>query len=128
MHNLLPYIHGSLSNVLDSVQFFMPEIWLSALFIVVLATDLLFGKNAQRLCKIVACVGILLIAIKELEQLSFVLLKGETVSQLLFGGMLLLTRTSINLKFIIDLLAFVLLVYADWDHKLRAHKKGLSDL
>jgi NADH-quinone oxidoreductase subunit N len=128
MHDLLPYIHGSLSSLLDSIQFFMPEIWLSGLFIVVLVTDLLFGKNSQRLCKIVACGGMLLIIFLDLEQLPLILIKGEATSQFLFSGMLLLTRTAVNFKFIIDILAFVLLLYFDWDHKLRAHKKGLSDL
>jgi len=129
MHDLLPYIHGSISNLLGSVQFFMPEIWLSALFIIVLITDLLFGKNSQKLCKTVACVGILLICILDLGQRDFVKQSvEENIPLFLFNNSLLLTRTAVNFKFIIDLLAFVLLIYADWDHKLRAHKKGLSDL
>ena len=40
----------------------------------------------------------------------------------------MLTRTIINFKFIIDLLAFILLLYTSWDHRLKAHQKGLSDL
>lgn len=129
MHDLIPYIHGSLSNLLDSVQFFVPEVWLSALFIIVLITDLIFGKNSQRLCKIIACVGVALICILDFGQRDFIKQSlNENIPIFLFNNSLLLTRASVNLKFIIDLLAFVLLLYADWDHKLRAHKKGLSDM
>jgi NADH-quinone oxidoreductase subunit N len=42
--------------------------------------------------------------------------------------MLLLTPTSVTFKFIIDILAFVLLLYFEWDEKLTAHTKGISDL
>jgi len=129
MHDLLPYIHGSISNLLGSVQFFMPEVWLSALFIIVLITDLLFGKNSQKLCKTITCVGVLLICILDLGQRDFVKQSvQENIPLFLFNNSLLLTRAAVNFKFIIDLLAFVLLLYANWDHKLRAHKKGLSDL
>jgi NADH-quinone oxidoreductase subunit N len=46
----------------------------------------------------------------------------------LFGNMLLLHRTSIVFKLIIDLLSFVMMLYFTWDNKLKAHRKGLSDL
>jgi NADH-quinone oxidoreductase subunit N len=128
MHELLPHIPGYLSGIFDSIPYFMPEIYLSALFIIVFVTDLIIGKNSQGLCKAVACVGLLVIIIKDLEQLSFVLINGEATGHFIFNEMLVLTRTAVNFKFIIDLLAFILLIYADWDHKLRAHKKGLSDM
>jgi NADH-quinone oxidoreductase subunit N len=74
-------------------------------------------------------VGVLLICILDLGQRDFVKQGAEAgIPLFLFNNSLLLTRTAVNFKFTIDLLAFVLLLYADWDHKLRAHKKGLSDL
>jgi len=106
----------------------MPEIYLGSLFIIVLLTDLLFGKDSQWLCKIVACVGVCVVLIKDLEQIGLLLVNGESSGHFLFNEMLLLTRTIINFKFIVDLLAFILLLYADWDHRLKAHQKGLSDL
>jgi len=128
MHELLPYIPGYLSGIFASVPYFMPEIYLSALFILVFVTDLIIGKDSQKLCKAVACVGMLVILLKDLVQLTFVITNGESVQHLFFNDMLVLTHMAVNFKLIIDLLAFILLLYADWDHKLRAHKKGLSDM
>ena len=128
MHDLLPYISNSVSGIFDSVAYFIPEIYLSALFIIVLVTDLIFGKNSHKLCKTVVCVGMLIIMVRDIEQRPLVVISGQQTSHIFFSGMLILTKPATNFKFIIDLLAFVLLLYADWDHKLRAHKKGLSDL
>jgi NADH-quinone oxidoreductase subunit N len=128
MHDLLPYISSYLSDIFDSVPYFIPEIYLSALFIIVLVTDLIFGKNSHKLCKIIACAGMLIIMVRDIEQRPLAVISGQPISHLFFGGMLILTKAATNFKLIIDLLAFVLLLYADWDHKLRAHKKGLSDL
>ena len=47
MHELLPHIPGYLSGIFDSIPYFMPEIYLSALFIIVFVTDLIIGKNSQ---------------------------------------------------------------------------------
>lgn len=128
MHQLIPYIPGYLSKILDSVPLFIPEIYLSALFIIVFITDLIFGKDSQRLCKIVACAGMLLIINTDSLQAPLILVNGQANGVFLFNNMLLLTKTAINFKLIIDILAFILLLYFDWDHKLRAHKKRLSDL
>jgi NADH-quinone oxidoreductase subunit N len=40
MHDLLPFLPGSINNVLSSIPYFMPEIYLAILFVVVLVTDL----------------------------------------------------------------------------------------
>jgi NADH-quinone oxidoreductase subunit N len=128
MHQLIPYIPQFLAKALQSIPLFMPEIYLSVLFIVVLLTDLLFGKNSQKLCKIVACAGMFLAMVKDLEQISLLLASGQPNGQFLFNEMLLLTRNAINFKFVIDVLAFILLLYFDWDRRLKAHKKGLSDM
>ncbi len=47
MHDLLPFLPESINNVLSSIPYFMPEIYLAILFIVVLVTDLLFGRNSE---------------------------------------------------------------------------------
>jgi NADH-quinone oxidoreductase subunit N len=54
MKDLLPHITAQLNDVLGSIPYFMPEFYLTALFIVVLVTDLLFGKNSTKLCRAVA--------------------------------------------------------------------------
>lgn len=127
MHELTPLIPGYIKDVYDSIKYFMPEIYLSILFIVVFITDLIFGRNSRQLCKIIACVGILLVIVQDLYQVSL-LYTNVQPTLFFFNNMLLLTRPIIAFKFVIDLLAFILLFYFDWDHKLRAHKKGLSDL
>jgi len=124
MHNLYPDIPAQLNDVLGSLKFFVPEIYLTALFIVVLVTDLIFGKNSARLCRTVACVGVALVIVQDLSQLVTI---GSNVYQL-FNKMLVLHKTAAVFKLVIDLLAFILLLYFTWDNRLKAHKKGLSDL
>lgn len=128
MHNLLPFLPGSITNVLGSIPFFLPEFYLAVLFIVVLVTDLLFGKNSEKLCRIVACAGILLVIQRDYQQIQLLTIGGLANGHFFFGDMLLLTRIAISFKLIIDALAFALLLYLSWDDKLNAHPKGLSDL
>jgi NADH-quinone oxidoreductase subunit N len=126
MKDLLPNITGQLSDALGSIRYFMPEIYLTALFILVLVTDLLFGKNSLKLCRTVAAAGMLVIMFADYNQYFF-LPKGSD-AHYLFNGMLRLHNSSIIFKLIIDLLTFLLLLYFTWDNRLKAHKKGLSDL
>jgi NADH-quinone oxidoreductase subunit N len=124
MHDLLPHISAQLTNVFGSIPYFMPEIYLTVLFLVVLITDLIFGRRSVKLCKIVACTGLLLVLFKDLQQVALIL-DGDHV---IFGSMLLLRRSAVFFKIIIDLLSFILLLNFTWDDKLKAHPKGLSDL
>jgi NADH-quinone oxidoreductase subunit N len=128
MHDLLPFLPGSINNVLSSIPYFMPEIYLAILFVVVLVTDLFFGRNSEKLCRIIACAGILLVVRNDFQQIALLQFSENSNGQFLFTGMLLLTRTAINFKLIIDVLAFILLLYFEWDDKLSDHPKGLSDL
>ena len=124
MHDLLPSLPGQLNQVLDSLPYFIPELYLSALFILVLTTDLVFGKGSAWMCRVLVCVGLLVVIFHDLEQVGLVIKAG----QLFFGEMLLLTRTSLIFKLIIDVLSFILLLFFDWDDELSSHTKGLSDL
>jgi hypothetical protein len=45
---------------------------LSLLFILVLVTDLLFGRNSEKLCRIVACAGMVLVITKDIAQLPLI--------------------------------------------------------
>jgi len=128
MHDLLPLLHGYLTNVFGSIPWFIPEINLALLFIVVLITDLIFGKNSQSLCRIIAFAGVLLVAFRDYQQLPLLNINGEANGHFFFNQMLLLTPAAIKFKMIIDVLAFILIVYFEWDDKLSAHRKGLSDL
>jgi NADH-quinone oxidoreductase subunit N len=128
MHDLLPFLPGSISNVLDSIPYFIPEIVLAALFIVVLITDLLFGINSEKLCRVVACAGMILVLEKDLGQIPLVFANGQVNGYFLFSEMLLVTRTAINFKLVIDVLSIILLLYIGWDKRLGTHTKRLSDL
>ena len=128
MHDLIPSIPGTVSDVLGSIPYFLPEICLTVLFILVLVTDLLFGRNSEKLCRIIACAGMLLVIQRDFQQIQLLFDSGQVNGKFLFNEMLLLNRIAINFKFIIDALAFILLLYFEWDNRLKAHRKGLSDL
>jgi len=128
MHDLLPFLTGAINDALNSIIYFMPEIYLMILLVVVLVTDLLFGRNSEKLCRIIACAGLLLAARADYRQIALLFVSGQVNGHLLFGEMLLLTHTAIDFKLIIDVLAFGLVLYFEWDNRLNAHPKGLSDL
>jgi len=127
MHELLPSISAQLKSITDSLAYFVPELLLTALFIIVFVTDLVFGKTSQWLCRTISIGGLLLVIYKVLWQL--VLLTNAKVSFVFaFGQMLQLHRVDILFKLIIDLIAIIILLYIPWDKALRAHFKGLADL
>ncbi|MBB5395585.1 NADH-quinone oxidoreductase subunit N [Mucilaginibacter sp. AK015] len=125
MKDLLPDITTQLNDVLRGLRFFVPELYLTALFIVVLVTDLLFGKRSAVLCRIIAIGGMALVCVQVISQ-NVSLQANETAR--FFGDMLLLHHPGIIFKLIIDALALILLLFFAWDDKLKQHKKGLSDL
>ncbi len=128
MHDLLPLLPGNIDDVLNSIPWFMPEFYLAILFVVVLVTDLIFGRGSDKLCRIIACAGLLIVAHKDYQQIELLLYTAQANGHVLFSGTLLLTHTAISFKLLIDVLGFALLLYFDWDEKLKSHPKGLSDL
>ncbi len=124
MNNLLPFLPSQLNQVLESINYFMPEIYLSVLFIVVLVTDLLFGKTSAWLCRAVACGGLVLVVFKDIAQIKLL----HDGSQFFFSQMLLLHPTARTFKIIIDVFSILLLLYFEWDNKLKSHTKRVSDL
>ncbi|OOQ57207.1 NADH-quinone oxidoreductase subunit N [Mucilaginibacter pedocola] len=126
MQQLITDIPNQLNDVFGSLAYFKPELYLTVLFILVLLTDLIFRKNSTWLCRTIALIGMVLVLVMDLDQ-RVELLKG-TGTQYLFGNMLLLHKFAIQFKLVIDVLTFILLLYFTWDNKLKAHKKGLSDL
>ncbi|MBE9584398.1 NADH-quinone oxidoreductase subunit N [Mucilaginibacter sp. JRF] len=126
MHDLLPTISQQLSSILGDVHYFVPELYLSALFILVLLADLFIGKHSERYCRAIGIAGLIIVFFKDYDQ-WWMLLKGSGM-QPLFNGMLLLHRKTVSFKAVIDLLTMLLMVYFPWDNKLASHKKGLSDL
>lgn len=128
MHQIIPFIPGYLNDALDSMGYFIPEIYLSLLFILLLINDLVLGASGKMLTKIVACIGILVILSRDKVQLDILQNSGLLNGRLLFSGMLLISPTIIKFKIVIDVLAFALLLYLSWDDHLARHRKGLGDM
>lgn len=124
MQDLIPHITDHLTDIFGSLSYFIPEVYLGALFLLVMITDLLFGKKSIGLCRTVACAGLLVVLFKDLQQVEMTL----HAQHFIFSNMLLLSPSGVWFKLVIDLLAFILLLYFTWDEKLASHKKGLSDL
>src|SRR5690348_8042621 len=125
MHDLLPTLHGQLDDVISSIRFFMPEIYLSALFVIVLVTDLLFGRNSGWLCRAITIAGLVYVLLIGLTQAQFV--AGDKLMPF-FSNMLLLNHTTLILKLLIDVIAIIILLFYEWDDNLSSHSKKLSDL
>jgi NADH-quinone oxidoreductase subunit N len=124
MQQLLPHIPTQLQGILGDLNEFVPEIYLAVIFVVLLAADLLVGKTWAKVCKALALTGMLAVIIQVLA----LLVELKNGVGLLFGDMLLQSHTSLIFRLIIDVSAFILLLYFDWDRKLRLHSKGMGDL
>ncbi|WP_345955671.1 NADH-quinone oxidoreductase subunit N [Mucilaginibacter sp. PAMB04168] len=123
MQHLLPNISTQINDLLGSLPLFKPEICLGALFLLVLIADLFYPKNRGNACRMLACAGILLVLAADWGQ--YIIFKQE--AQLLFNGNLILHHSNIVLKMVMDVLAFVLLLYFRWDNQFKMHKKGMGD-
>jgi NADH-quinone oxidoreductase subunit N len=128
MHDLLPTLSGYLSGILADLPFFKPETHLVILFVLIIVTDLVFGSSSARLCRIIAFAGLLFVALGDWLQLGLLMVKFNGEGHFLFSQMLLLTPPAIKMKVVVDLLAFILVIYFEWDEELNSHSKGLSDL
>jgi NADH-quinone oxidoreductase subunit N len=79
MQQLTQDIPNQLSNVLGSLQYFTPEIYLTALFILVLLTDLFFGKNSTWLCRTIALIGMVMVLVMDYDQ-KLMMQKGTGIA------------------------------------------------
>ena len=123
MNNLIPHITPQLNDILQSIRYFVPEVILSGLFILVFVTDLISGKRSLAPTRFIAILGIIIVLFTTLQQLQLV-----TEWHTLFNNMLLLQRTVVCFKIVLDVLCLMILIYIPWDKALRAHYKGLGDL
>ncbi len=124
MNELPLSITGQLNNILQSITYFVPEITLAILFLLLIVTGLLFKKDADRFCQLLCLLGLVFVFQRDTQQLYLVL----TGPKFLFGNMLLLHHVSIVFKLIFAVLAFLIVIYVPLDEPLKAHSKGLSDL
>ncbi len=126
MNDLLPGIPEQLNRILNDIGVFLPEIYLTGVFIVVLLADLLVGRQSSKYCRAIALAGLVIVAFKSYDQLTL-LSNGQQLLPL-FNDMLVLHSKSVYFKLTIDVLCMVLLVWLPWDKKLATHAKGLSDM
>jgi NADH-quinone oxidoreductase subunit N len=128
MNDLLASLPGQLTNTISSLPYFNPELYLAVLFLLVLITDLIFGRDSAWICRVIAIGGLLVILFKDLQQIGLLQTKADAGSVFLFSNMLRLYRTAISFKLIIDFFAIILIIYFGLDARLKKHPKGLSDL
>jgi len=124
MRGLLTYLPGRMDDTLNSLHYFMPEIYLGVLFLLVLITGLVYKRNAGGMCRVIAIAGMVFVLAQDVIQ-SYVPV-ATTVP--LFSRMLMLHHTAVLFKLIIDVITILLLFYFAWDRQLKAHRKGLADL
>lgn len=124
MRELLTYLPGRLNDTIGSLHYFMPEVYLAILFLLVLVTGLVYTRNAGAMCRIIAIAGMVFVLAQDVIQ--YYISTNATIP--LFSNMLMLHHTAVLFKLIIDAITVLLLFYFAWDRQLKAHRKGLADL
>ncbi|MGV8880250.1 MAG: NADH-quinone oxidoreductase subunit N [Sphingobacteriaceae bacterium] len=124
MNELAPHISGLLNNLYQSLKYFLPEIGISMLFIIIIITDLIYGKRYAYICRLISIVGLVIVFLIDIRQ--FALLEGG--SQFLFGNLLLLHHTAVIFKLILATLTLLVVLYIPLDDRLKHHPGGLSTL
>jgi NADH-quinone oxidoreductase subunit N len=122
MNELLPLLPSQLNNTLSSLNYFKPEICLTILFLLVLLADLFLTSKLSWICRVVACLGMLVVIQADIYQYA-----AAGVLKTLFNGMLVFHHPGVVFKLIVDVLAVLLLLYFPWDTQLKKHEKGLGD-
>ena len=125
MNNLIPHIPAQIDDILKSMPWFVPELGLSILFLLVFLSDLIAGKKIVWLTRTLSIIGMLAVLFTALQQLPLV---ADNDLHFIFNRMLVLHHTAVCFKLVVDALAILVLVYIPWDKALRAHFKGLGDL
>src|SRR3546814_10492231 len=81
MKEMLPHISKNVEEVLGSLGFFLPELLLGALFLLLILADLLLGRRYKNGSPIIAFAGVLIITLITCFQF-------EDAGKVFFGGML----------------------------------------
>lgn len=124
MRDLLTYLPGRMDDTLSSLHYFMPEIYLGILFLLVLITGLVYKRNTGGMCRLIAIAGMVFVLAQDAIQSYF----PVNTTMPLFSRMLMLHHTGVLFKLVIDVIALLILLYFAWDRQLKAHRKGLADL
>src|SRR3546814_11545695 len=91
MKEMLPHISKNVEEVLGSLGFFLPELLLGALFLLLILADLLLGRRYKNGSPIIAFAGVLIITLITCFQF-------EDAGKVFFGGMLHLSVFALLLK------------------------------
>lgn len=120
MNEQLPHIGSNVQEVLGSLGFFLPELLLGGLFLLLVLTDLFFGRNYKNASPALAFTGVLLITILTFFQF-------EDAGEVFFGGMLRLSIFSILMKLLFGLGMLFIIVFGVRDFRIRHNEKGWGD-
>ena len=120
MKELLPHIGKSVDEVLGSLGFFLPELLLGGLFLLLILNDLFLGKKYKNSSPLIAFAGILLITLLTLSQF-------EHTGEVFFGGMLHLTIFALLLKILFGVGMLFVIAFGVRDFRIRNNEKGWGD-
>lgn len=120
MKELLPHIEKGVEEVLGSIGYFLPELLLGGLFLILILNDLIFGRRSKNSSPVIAFLGILLITLLTISQFKFT---GTTF----FGGMLHLSTIAFLLKILFGMGMLFVVAFSVKDFPIRHNEKGWGE-
>src|SRR3546814_918730 len=120
MKEMLPHISKNVEEVLGSLGFFLPELLLGALFLLLILADLLLGRRYKNGSPIIAFAGVLIITLITCFQF-------EDAGKVFFGGMWLLSVFALLLKILFGVGMLLVITFAVRDFRIRHNEKGWGD-
>lgn len=120
MKELLPYISKYVDQVLGSLVFFLPELLLAGLFLLLVLGDLLVGKRYKNTSPLIAFAGVLLIVVVTCGQFEY-------TGEVFFGGMLRLTVFALLMKILFGLGMLFVIAFGVRDFPIRHNEKGWGE-
>jgi NADH-quinone oxidoreductase subunit N len=119
MKDLLPHISGFIDDAMTSLGFFMPEIVLTAGFLLVIITDVFSGKksNIPFYLTLISLVIAGLFTVKQLHSVSIEL----------FSGMLICDHFGALFKLVFLLVGLIFIVFIKNNQQFNGHAKGTGD-
>src|SRR3546814_20542862 len=112
MKEMLPHISKNVEEVLGSLGFFLPELLLGALFLLLILADLLLGRRYKNGSPIIAFAGVLIITLITCFQF-------EDAGRVFFGGRLHRSVFARLLSLLFGVVLLLVLLFAVRDFRDR---------
>lgn len=123
MNEFLPYIPQYLEEILLSLNYFIPELVLTLIFVAVIVADLFTRRKVSSPAFWITLCGLVVTAYCSYQQLG---LLDNTV--VLFHEMILLDKMGVAFKLIFAVVSILFLLFVKNHKPLMSHKKGVGDL